>query len=203
MQKASCSDTCLGSCVPGAEGPVPLLRSGRPHPDCSEALQWVMQIPDPCELIAPLGHLVRKDTVWGGRGGWAGRSLSLDDISRGFGSSLPVLKCSASRWLPGTRLGPLRPPCQLHQVSDLLGHFLHFVLPVCNSCLIWAIATCPVILQCLTPVPAVCDSRVLTSVSTNGLCLTETPAKLLLMLSCQFKVLARKPQEDQPCLKVS
>lgn len=100
LQEASCSDKCLGSCVPGAEGPVPLLHSGRPHPEHSEALQ----IPDPCELTVPLGHLIRKDTLWGGRGGWAGCSLSLDNTSRGLGSSLLVLKCSASRQMPGTPL---------------------------------------------------------------------------------------------------
>lgn len=131
MQKDSCSDTCLRNCVPGAEGLIPLLCSGRPHPDRSEVLQWVTQIPDSCELTVPLDHLVRKDTVWGGRGGWAGCSLSLDDISRGLGSSLPVLKCSASRRLPATRLGHLRPPCQLRQVSVLLWP----LSALCASCL--------------------------------------------------------------------
>lgn len=44
----------LESHVPGAEGPVPLLHLGRPHPDRSEALQRVTQSPGSCELTTAL-----------------------------------------------------------------------------------------------------------------------------------------------------
>lgn len=64
LQKASCSDGCLESHVSVAEGPVLLLLLGRPHPGHSGVLQWVTQIPGPCELTAPLGDSVRGHDVW-------------------------------------------------------------------------------------------------------------------------------------------
>lgn len=70
--KASCSDVYLESRVPGAEGPVALLHLGEPHPDRSEALQWVTPSSGPRKLTALLSHLVRENAVWVSGGGWAG-----------------------------------------------------------------------------------------------------------------------------------
>lgn len=62
---------CLESRIPGAEGPVPLLHLGGPHPDHSEALQRVTQVPSPRELSAPLSHLGRENMMCGSEGGRA------------------------------------------------------------------------------------------------------------------------------------
>lgn len=159
LHKTSCSDVCLESHVPGAEGPVPLLPWGRTHPDHSQALRQVTQTSGLRELNVPLSHLVSAGEAGPDAGqNQVNQHLSLGDskcVSWGLGSPLLALKCSASRQLPDAHLGPFQPPCQMHQCR-LCCDLSVPMLPFCDSCLLWAVATCPVISQHLAPAPAVC-----------------------------------------------